>query len=81
MIESSSIIFSYCLLGPIIAAFVVALYLFPQKQIIVNFPKVLLSGKTDRLGTSIDIQGDGMLAVYGTQLPPNKRIVILGIDV
>ena len=80
MLTPNDVVTLYCILSPIILACCAAmLFYFERPQINISFPKVLMCGKTDHLGTSIDIQGNGMLAVYGTQLPKDKYILVIEV--
>ena len=80
MLTPFDVIVMYCLCAPIILSGVMVVLLFLERpQINIQFPKVLLCGKTDHLGTSIDIQGNGMLAVMGAVLPKNKYVLVVEV--
>ena len=81
MLTPNDVIQIYTIVSPILLAIAFILYIRIEKpNVIVNFPKILLCGKTDSLGTTIDIQGNGMLSVHGITLPGNKYVLILEIS-
>ena len=81
MLTPNDIIQIYTIVSPILLAIAFILYIRIEKpNVIVNFPKILLCGKTDNLGTTIDIQGNGMLSVHDVTLPKNKYVLILEVS-
>lgn len=71
----------YCLLAPFILSlcFYVLYKMDMQQNVVFNFPNLVLCGRVDTHGTTIDVPGNGALMVYGRKLTPNSTVYLLEV--